>query len=68
MDTLVTDDVLFILAKSEQYFCQILHLITSCMEICQKKQIYNRYKPKLTASQKKKDLGEKELYLTAKKP
>lgn len=33
-----------------------------------KKQIYNRYKPKPTASQKKKDLGEKELYLTAKKP
>lgn len=36
MNTLVTDDVLFILAKSEQYFCQILHLITSRMEIRQK--------------------------------
>lgn len=36
MGTLVTDDVLFILAKSEQYFCQILNLISSCMEIRQR--------------------------------
>lgn len=35
MDTVVRDDVLFILAKSEQYFCQILHLI-SCSEMRQK--------------------------------
>lgn len=68
MDTVVTDDVLFILAKSEQYFCQILHLI-SCTEMRQKpKYVIDISQDPLQVRKKKKTLGKKELYLTARKP
>lgn len=59
MDTVVRDDVLFILAKSEQYFCQILHLI-SCSEMRQKsKYVIDISQDPLQVRKKKKDLGEK---------
>lgn len=59
MDILTTDEALFILAKSTQYFHQIDNFLHENMS---KKPTYNRYKTKSIANQEKekqKTLGKK---------